>query len=191
VAEAQQSFVIRRADKSEGGLIRDLRLASLLSFEMAGDPLAWLRAFTAALPDVDADLIRDGRYFVAESGGELIGGAGWSLLPLSFRADRLVTEDGRAAALSLDAGAVLVRGFFLDPDGARRAAAADLLARLELDAACAGHDSAELVVPYAAEVLYRSLGFRPVRRLALRVDDGSLPLLQMRKRLPVRLKSAA
>ena len=191
MAEAQQSFVIRRAEKSEAGLIRDLRFASLLSFEMQGDPLKWLGAITAALPDVDADLIRDGRYFVAESGGELIGGAGWSLLPLGFRADRLVEADGRAADLSLDAGAVLVRGFFLDPDGGRRAAAADLLAHVEADAACAGHEAAELVVPSSAEVLYRSLGFRPVRRLALRVDDGSLPLLQMRKRLPVRLKSAA
>ncbi len=75
MAEAQQSFVIRRAEQSEGGLIRDLRFASLLSFEMAGDPLAWLRAFTAALPDVDPDLIREGRYFVADSGGELIAGA--------------------------------------------------------------------------------------------------------------------
>jgi len=191
VAEAQQSFVIRRAEKSEGGLIRDLRFASLLSFEMAGDPLAWLRAFTAALPDVDPDLIRDGRYFVADSGGELIAGAGWSLLPLSFPAHRLVEADGRAAALSLDAGTVLVRGFFLDPDGGRRAAAADLLAHLEADAARAGHDAAELVVPSSAEILYRSLGFRPVRRLALRVDDGFIPLLQMRRRLPVRLKSAA
>jgi hypothetical protein len=191
VAKAQQSFVIRRAEKSEAGLIRDLRFASLLSFEMQGDPLRWLGAITAALPDVDSDLVRDGRYFVAESGGELIGGAGWSLLPLSFRADRLVEADGRAAALSLDAGAVLVRGFFLDPDGGRRAAAADLLAHLEADAACAGHDAAELVVPSSAEILYRSLGFRPARRLALRVDDGFVPLLQMRKRLPVRLKSAA
>ncbi len=191
MAKAQQSFVIRRAEKSEAGLIRDLRFASLLSFEMQGDPLKWLGAITAALPDVDADLICDGRYFVADCGGELIGGAGWSLLPLSFRADRLVEADGRAAALSLDAGAVLVRGFFLDPDGGRRAAAADLLAHLEADAACAGHDAAELVVPSSAEILYRSLGFRPARRLALRVDDGFVPLLQMRKRLPVRLKSAA
>src|SRR5687768_6308182 len=63
VAEAQQSFVIRRAEKSEAGLIRDLRFASLLSFEMQGDPLKWLGAITAALPDVDAGLIRDGRYF--------------------------------------------------------------------------------------------------------------------------------
>src|SRR5687768_12240537 len=114
---------------------------------MPGDPLKWLGAITASLPDVDADLIRDGRYFVTDCGGELIGGAGWSLLPLSFRADRLVEADGLPAALSLDAGAVLVRGFFLDPDGGRRAAAADLLAHVEADAACAGHDVAELVVP--------------------------------------------
>jgi hypothetical protein len=132
-----------------------------------------------------------GRYNLVIGGDELIAGAGWSLLPLSFPAHRLVEADGRAAALSLDAGTVLVRGFFLDPDGGRRAAAADLLAHLEADAARVGHDAAELVVPSAAEILYRSLGFRPVRRLALRVDDGCLPLLQMRKRLPVRLKSAA
>ena len=89
---------------------------------------------------------------------------------------------------SLDADAVLVRGFFLDPDVGRRGVGADLLAHVEADAARAGYDAAELVVPSAAQVLYRSLGFRPVRRLALRVDgDGLVPLLQMRKRLAVRL----
>jgi GNAT superfamily N-acetyltransferase len=183
--------MVRRAGSSEAGLIGDLRLASLLSLEMAGDRLDSIRIFTDSVPDVDADLVRAGRYFVADCGGELIGGAGWSVLPLSFRGDGLVTERGESAALSLGSDAVLVRGFFVDPDVGRRAVGASLLAHLEADAARAGHRAFELVTPSSAQFIYRSLGFRPVRRLALRTHDGLLPLMQMRKPLAVRLKAAA
>jgi GNAT superfamily N-acetyltransferase len=191
VHSAYPPYVVRRAALSETGLIGDLRLSSLVSLEMPGDRLDSIRAFTAALPDVDADLVGAGRYFVADSGGELVGGIGWSVLPLGFRGDGLVSEDRNRAALSLAADSVLVRGFFVDPDVGPRAVGTNLLAHLELEAVRAGHGAFELVVPHSAQLIYRSLGFRPVARLALRTDDGVLPLMQMRKPLAVRLKSAA
>jgi len=191
VALGPPSYTIRRATPGESELIGDLRLASLLSLEVPGGSLQEISAFIAALPDVDADLVRAGRYFVAERRGELIGGVGWSVLPLGFRPGRLLDEDFRPAALSLDPASVLVRGFFLDPDFGRRAVAAHLLPHMEFDAAQAGHESAELIAPSSAEMLYRGLGFRPVRRLFVMADQGSVPLVQMRKRLPLRLRSAA
>jgi hypothetical protein len=175
------AYRIRRAEKAEAGLILYHRLASLLCHEMPGHSLDEVRAVMAALPDVSSELIEAGRYFVADC-GEMVGGAGWSVLPLRFQGSRLADPDGGPADLALGDDSVLVRGFFLDPDVGRRGAGAELLAKIEADAAEAGHGAGELLIPATAEVYYRSLGFKRVRKLALRLDrDELLPILQMRR----------
>jgi GNAT superfamily N-acetyltransferase len=192
LAYHQPRFALRQAQASETSLIAYLRLASLLSLEMPDHSLAAIRAVMTRLPDVDAELLATERYVVAESDGDLLGGAGWSALPLSYRAEHLIGEDGRPACLTLDAGAVLLRGFFLDPDLGRRGAGAGLLAHIEADAGSAGYAAAELVVPATSQLYYRSLGFRPVGKLALKLGrEDVLPLLQMRRRFPVKLACAA
>jgi GNAT superfamily N-acetyltransferase len=178
----QACYEVRRAKASETSLIGYLRLASLLSLEIPDRSLAAIGAVMSRLPDVGPDLIEAGRYFVADHGGELLGGAGWSVLPLRFRADHLIGEDGCAGRLSLGRGSVLVRGFFLDSDLGRRGAGASLMARIEADAASAGFAAAELVVPASSHIFYRGLGFRPIGRLGLDIGSGELlPLLQMRR----------
>jgi GNAT superfamily N-acetyltransferase len=159
---------------------------------MRRQPLEAIRAVMDGLPDIDPALVACGRYFVADHDGDLIGGAGWSVLPLSYRGERLLDETGQRASLMLDPGAVLVRGFFLDPDLGRRGVGARLLARVEADASRMGYDTAEIVVPASSQAYYRSLGFRLVGRLMLELDrSGGLPLLQMRKPLSVRFAVAA
>lgn len=188
----QPPYTIRPAEASEAGLICYLRLASLLCLEMTGYPLETIQAVMNRLPDVDGELVAGGRYFVADYGSELLGGAGWSVLPLNFHSDRLVGEDGAPAALALGGNAVLVRGVFLDPDLGRSGAGANLLARIESEIARAGCAAAELVVPASSQDFYRSLGFKPVKKLALRLDRGErLPMLHLRKSLSVRLAAAA
>jgi GNAT superfamily N-acetyltransferase len=178
----QPSWHVRPAELSETSLIGFLRLTSLLSLEIPGASLCSIRAVMSRLPDIGPDLIEAGQYFVADHDGELLGGAGWSVLPLRFRAEHLVDEHGRAARLSLVRGSVLVRGFFLDPDLGRRGAGASLLARIEADAGNAGHSAAELLVPASSQLYYRSLGFKPLARFGLHLDRGDmLPLIQMRK----------
>jgi GNAT superfamily N-acetyltransferase len=191
-AFSQAPYAIRRAEESETNLLAYLRLASLVSLEMPDHPLQVIRAVMDSLPDVDAPLVASGHYLVADSSGELIAGAGWSVLPLSFRGQDLVHGADPRGTVIGGPGAVLVRGFFLDPDLGRRGAGARLLASVESDAARAGYDSAELVVPAAAQVYYRSLGFRPVAKMTLRRPRiEPLPLLQMRKHLPSRMAAAA
>lgn len=184
-------FAVRRAREGEAGLILDLRLASLVAVEMANHPLASVRAVTIDLPDVDAQLLASGRYLVAETEGDLIGGAGWSVLPLRFRGESLVGEDGRPADLTLGGGSVLIRGFFLDPDMGRRGAGAALLAGIEADALRAGYSAAELVAPASAQLFYRSLGFRPVMKRGLSLGREVLPLVQMRRSFAARYAAAA
>lgn len=192
LAFAQQPYVIRQAAVQETGLIAYLRMASLVSLEMPRHSLDAVRTLMAGIPDVDAADVAAGRYYVADHGGDLIGGVGWSVLPLQFRSERLANEDGGAAFLSLDAGSVLLRGFFLDPDLGRRGVAPALLKRIEADVAQEGYGACEGVVPADAQITYRSLGFKPVRKLRIRMDDGErFPVLQMRRSVASRLAAAA
>lgn len=191
-ALGQSFYRVRPAELHEVGLVSYLRLASLICLEMTSHPLQAIRTLMSRLPDVDADLVAAGRYFVADSDGDLLGGAGWSLLPLSYRGEGLVDAAGFPTRLEMSEKAVLLRGFFLDPDLGREGAAAALFAQIEAEAARAGHAAVELVGPASSQAYYRSLGFKPGRRLGLRLGRGDvLPLLQMRKGLPLRLAVAA
>ena len=91
-AFSQAPYAIRRAEEAETNLLAYLRLASLVSLEMPDHPLQAIRAVMDSLPDVDAPLVASGHYFVADNSGELIAGAGWSVLPLSFRGQDLVNN---------------------------------------------------------------------------------------------------
>jgi GNAT superfamily N-acetyltransferase len=186
------NYLIRQADETEAGLVSYLRLASLLSLEMAGYSLVTIREFMTALPDVDSRLLATGSYYLADDGGDLIGGAGWSVLPLMFLGPNLIGEDGRRLELTLREDSVLVRGFFLDPDMGRHGAGSALLSHIEEDAMRAGYSGAEIVVPAFSQLRYRGLGFKPANKLAMKLDGGAmLPLLQMRKRLGIRCALAA
>jgi len=190
-ARYQPPFILRRAPVSELGLISHLRLASLLCLEIPGLALEAVGALLTAAPDLDGPLLASGRYFVADRGGELIAGGGWSLLPLSFCNGPLTADDGRPARVALDDGSVLLRGFFLDPDLGRQGAAAALLAQLGAEAAAAGHSAFEAMAAAEAHALYAGLGFRTVRRLRMEVDGEPMDLVQMRKALVQRLPAAA
>ena len=185
-------FVLRPAHKWELNILAELRLFSLLSLEMPRHSLRAINIVLAAIPDLDDALLESGRYLVAEHAGEVVGGAGWCTLPQGFRSTLLVHEDGGAAFVSLDADSVLLRGFFLDPDIGRRGVGAALMGQIEADASRAGYCGAEIIVPADAQLFYRSLGFRPTRRLRLSLDGReSMGILQMRKPFPARLAAAA
>jgi hypothetical protein len=191
-AYKQGSYAMRRAAPAEASLVAYLRFASLVSLELRKHPLEAIRAFMRCLPDVDAGLVEAGRYFVADQGGDLIAGLGWSVLPLRFRCRDFLDEHGARAALKLGEDAVLLRGFFLDPDQGRRGAGAHLLAQVEADILRHRHRSAELIVPASARAYYATLGFKPVAKLGLRLDGGEpLPLIQMRKPLALPYAVAA
>lgn len=192
LAMPQVPFVLRRAGRADLDILTELRLISLLSLEMPRYSLGAIRTMLASIPDLDAGLLESGQYSVAEHAGELIGGAGWSVLPVQFRSERLVHEGGAPAFVSLDPASVLLRGFFLDPDLGRRGVGAALLKQIEAEASQQGHVGAEIIVPADAQLFYRSLGFRPMRRLSLVLDcDEGTPVLQMRKAFAPRLAAAA
>lgn len=192
LAFTQPPYVFRRASHAETGLVQYLRFASLVCLEMPTRPLHAVRTLMAGLPDVDAGLIEAGNYHVADLGGELVAGAGWSALPLNYRGERLLGEDGRETHLTVENRTALLRGFFLDPDLGRSGVGAALLAHVEAEALRDGYRAVDIVGPTTSQVFYRSLGFKPVKKLALALDHGEmLPMLQMRKSLAAALAVAA
>jgi GNAT superfamily N-acetyltransferase len=189
---SRPKYLIRQADQSEASLVSYLRLASLMSLDMAGHSLATVRNFMNALPDVDPTLLGAGSYYLADNDGDLIGGAGWSVLPLTFRGQSLVEQDGSRLAFTLGENSVLIRGFFLDPDAGRQSAGAALLSHIEEDVLRAGYSGADIVVPTSSQLRYRFLGFKAARKLVMKSQGlAVLPLVQMRKTLAPRCALAA
>lgn len=185
------NYLIRPAVESEAGLTAYLRMASLLCLEMRGQSLATIRTFMSVLPDVDAQLLASGSYWVADKDGDFIAGGGWSLPPLPFRGSGLADAGGKLVNLSMAEGSVLIRGFFLDPDMGRGAGAA-LLSQVEADAARAGYSAGEIVVPASSRLYYHRLGFKPVTTIDLKLGAwDTLPLLHLRKPFPHCLARAA
>src|SRR5262245_1417733 len=130
----------------------------------------------------DSELIRDGTYFVAESGGRLIAGGGWGQRKTLFGGDR---RDGRQSAL-LDPAtdAARIRAFFVHPDFARRGLGRALLARCEAAARAAGFRAAELMATLTGVPLYRGCGYAGGERVEFPLPGGlRITFVPMRKTL--------
>jgi len=139
----------------------------------------------AALGDafgVDSELIRDGTYFVAEVGGQLVGCGGWSRRATLYGAD---ARAGRQSTL-LDPArdAARIRAFFVHPDWARRGIGRAILDRCESEARAHGFRSTELLATLPGERFYRAAGYFGNERTRHDLRDGiTIDFVPMRKEL--------
>jgi len=106
---------------------------------------------------VDTQLIDDGTYFVAESGGHLVGCGGWSLRRTLFGGDS--HSERNAGELDPRTDAAKIRAFFVDPDHARQGIGRALLERCEAEARARGFTRFELMGTLPGVRLYRALGY--------------------------------
>jgi N-acetylglutamate synthase-like GNAT family acetyltransferase len=130
---------------------------------------------------VDRQLIRDGTYFVAETCGAIVGCGGWSKRPALFGGDsgRRGEEPG---LLDPRRDAARVRAFFVHPDWVRRGIGRGVLEACEAAIREAGFERVELVATLAGETLYRSCGYKELRRHELPLPNGlNLPVVTMGK----------
>lgn len=130
---------------------------------------------------IDTQLVRDGTYFIVESGGRVAGCGGWS-----FRATLYGGDDSIVARepVRLDprTDAAKVRAMYTDPDFVRRGVGARILSLCEDAARQAGFERVELMATAAGVPLYQSQGYAPVEDLAFAVVDRvEVPLLRMEK----------
>lgn len=126
---------------------------------------------------LDTQLIADGTYWIAEIGGVLAGGGGWSRRATLYGGD--TSAVARVPRL-LDAAheAARIRAMYTDPGFTRRGVGRAILDRCEAEARAEGFAEAMLMATLAGEPLYRAAGYRVVERVIDRV-----PLVAMAKSL--------
>lgn len=130
---------------------------------------------------VDSQLIRDGTYFVAETGGRIVGCGGWSHRKTLFGGDRMkTTEDSR---IDPRVDAARIRAFFIRPGFERRGIGSEIMRRCEDAARRAGFARIEIVATLVGELLYAKFGYDVVERYDVPLANGHmLPVVRMRKR---------
>lgn len=132
---------------------------------------------------IDAQLIADGTYYVAEVDGEIAACGGWSRHAKLF--GRAETPDTAKAALSSESSdAAKIRAFFVHPKYARKGIGRRLIQMSELAARRAGFRRLELVATLTGEKLYIRCGFRALEDMELVMPNGVIiPAVKMEKRL--------
>jgi GNAT superfamily N-acetyltransferase len=108
---------------------------------------------------VDMQLIDDGTYLVAEVDARIVGSGGWSHRRTLFGGDRHALRDPGELDPRVDAAKI--RGFFIDPDFARRGIGRALLTRCETEAQTRGFRRFELMATITGVSFYQTLGYQP------------------------------
>lgn len=118
----------------------------------------------------DTQLIADGTYFVAESGGDVVGCGGWSARRTLYGGDQ--AKDADDPRLDPATEPARIRAFFVHPDHARRGIASAIYEACVAAAHAAGFRSLELMATLPGEPLYRTFGFQPVEQVESVLPDG-------------------
>jgi GNAT superfamily N-acetyltransferase len=132
---------------------------------------------------VDTQLIRDGSYFVVESGGRIAGCGGWSRRHTLFGSDARAGRD--ATELDPAKDAAKIRAFFIHPEFARRGLGTLLLERCEREAVMFGFRRFEMMATLPGVRLYEARGYKGTARVEWPLGDGlTIPFLPMTKEAP-------
>jgi GNAT superfamily N-acetyltransferase len=132
---------------------------------------------------VDAQLIRDGTYFVVEDAGQIVACGGWSRRRTAYGGDRdRASEEDPPLDSARDPARI--RAFFVHPRWARCGLGRSLLVASEDAARAAGFSTAMLVATLAGEKLYAAFGYTAVERYDSPLPGGlPLPVVRMTKTL--------
>lgn len=167
---------IRRARMNELALLRHLHISYLWCIGMKGSALDQVDAYIRALPGIDAALIRNGTYCIAECDGVVVGAGGWSAAPDVIRA---TAADDR----SPERGVAFIRAAFAVELGiAGQGLEREMIEQAESAAADAGYVIAEAHVPDGCANIYRALGYREVRSLTLTTARGDVVTVAVMRR---------
>jgi GNAT superfamily N-acetyltransferase len=119
---------------------------------------------------VDAQLIADGTFFVAEADGQIAGCGGWSWRRKIYGGDAVAAET--LAPLDPATDAARIRAFFVHPKYARRGIGSAILRACARAAAGAGFRRLELLGTLPGERLYRAHGFEVLAYTDHVLPDG-------------------
>lgn len=162
-------------------------LHALMARSIAHNQSAFLTPEQVAASDkvmgLDTQLVRDGTYFMIESGDRIAGCGGWSFRATLYGGDDSVVAR-EPARLDPATDAAKVRAMYTDPDFTRRGIGTRILALCEDAARQAGFRRVELMGTAAGVPLYRARGYEAISETEFaRIGDVEIPLLRMEKRL--------
>jgi GNAT superfamily N-acetyltransferase len=173
---------VRIATPGDVPVLRALIEASVRGLQ-AGDytPAQIDRALEVVF-DVDTQLIADGTYFAAETGGVVVGCGGWSKRKTLYGGDRWTAREDETL-LDPARDAARIRAFFVHPQWARRGIGTKILEACERAAAEAGFTRFEMGATLTGVPLYLARGYTAVEELSVPLGNGDvLPIVRMEKR---------
>lgn len=132
---------------------------------------------------LDAQLVRDGTYFIVESKGRIAGCGGWSWRSTLYGGDDSIVERA-PRALDPATEPARIRAMYTDPDYTRRGVGRMVLELCEDAARRAGFTSATMMATMAGVPLYRACGYVEAEPpISASIDGVEVPLVRMEKRL--------
>ncbi len=132
---------------------------------------------------LDSQLVRDGTYFLIESGNRIAGCGGWSFRATLYGGDEsVVAREPERLDPAVDAAKI--RAMYTDPDFIRRGIGTRIIELCENAAREAGFRRTELMATAAGIPLYRNRGYESIAEQQFADIDGvRVPLLRMEKHL--------
>ena len=132
---------------------------------------------------LDTQLVKDGTYFMIESGNRIAGCGGWSFRATLYGGDESVVAR-EPAQLDPATDAAKIRAMYTDPDFIRRGIGTQIMRLCENAARDAGFNRVELMATVAGIPLYLNQGYESSDEEKFADIDGvQIPLLRMEKRL--------
>lgn len=175
-------YVIRKAELEDRAAIEALIAESARGLSREDYSGRQIEAALSTVYGVDTDLILDGTYFVAESGGALVGCGGWSRRRTLFGGDRYAARD--ASELDPESEPARIRAFFVHPAHARKGIGRAILAACEDAARAGGFRSLELMATLPGLKLYKACGYEGGARVEYEIGGGvRIEFVPMRKEL--------
>lgn len=132
---------------------------------------------------LDAQLVRDGTYFIVESGERIAGCGGWSWRSTLYGGDdSLVPREPHALDPATEPARI--RAMYTDPSFARQGVGKLVITLCEEAAVRAGFRTATMMATMAGVPLYRACGYAEAEPpVEVSVDGVCVPLVRMEKRL--------
>lgn len=120
---------------------------------------------------VDAELIQDETYFVADAEGRIVGCGGWSKRKTLYGASGYAhSRDSNELDPRTDSAKI--RAFFIHPDWARKGIGKSILSVCEDEARSFGFKTAEMMSTLPGIRLYAVCGYTGDERVGVPVGEG-------------------
>jgi GNAT superfamily N-acetyltransferase len=177
IPAARREVSIRKAHDDDVPALIRLHRVAMRELGRNAYTVDQIDSFLLYVQTLDHALLADHTYFVAETGGRIVGSGGWSIRTPDYYGT--IDFDDRAGG---DSHVAMIRAMYTHPDWARRGIGRHILMAAEAEAQAAGFRRFEVHALLPGVPLYRACAYQVVAHRAARLDDGAtLPLLHMTK----------